>query len=115
VSASTLTLAEAARMMRELGRAAVKDKSYRRFPLGEEAGRFLRSLRWADASPNTLATYEIVLARLTIDHADLELRDFEPPLGTERVREFSTATGATLHRRHAPTVSSSSRASSVGP
>lgn len=83
-----LTLAEAARMMRELGRAAVKDKSYRRFPLGEEAGRFLRSLKWADASPNTLATYEIVLARLTIDHADLELRDFEPPLGTERVREF---------------------------
>jgi len=27
-------------------------------------------------------------AKLTIDHADLELRDFEPPDGTTRLREF---------------------------
>ena len=50
-------------------------------PIGAEAGRYLRSLRWAEASKYTIDTYEIVLRRLALDHLDLELRDFEPPLG----------------------------------
>ena len=32
--------------------------------------------------------YEAILAKLAIDHADLELADFEPPTGTTRLREF---------------------------
>lgn len=75
MTTSTLTLAEAARMMRELRQ--VKDKGYRRFPLGQDVGRFLRTLRVEGKSPNTLLSYETVLAALTIDHADLDLTDFQ--------------------------------------
>ena len=32
--------------------------------------------------------YEAILAKLALDHADLELIDLEPPVGTERLREF---------------------------
>jgi integrase/recombinase XerD len=32
--------------------------------------------------------YEAILAKLALDHADLELADFAPPVGTERLREF---------------------------
>jgi len=87
-----LTAADAARIMREAHR--VRDKSYRRFPVGAEVGRYLRALGWADGAKNTIDTYEIVLRKLAIDHMDLELRDFEPPIGTERVAEF-------LHRHWA--------------
>lgn len=83
--ADGLTLAQAARMIRE----AVKDRSYRATPLGLEVARYYRWKRneWG-ARPSTLRDYEAILARLALDHADLELRDFEPPVGTERVREF---------------------------
>jgi site-specific recombinase XerC len=76
-------LAYAARV-RDAEREAVKNKSYRATPVGGEAGRFLRSLRWADKSQNTLDTYEIVLARLAVDTAHLELAD----LTTELIRDF---------------------------
>jgi integrase len=81
----TLTLAEAARMMRE----AVKDKSYRSTPLGLEVAHFMRWFRNEyGATAETLRDYESILAKLAIDHADLELADFEPPIGTTRLREF---------------------------
>ena len=46
-------IAQAAKIMRE----AVRDKSYRRTPIGQEAGRFLRSIRSVDLSlsPEELA------------------------------------------------------------
>jgi site-specific recombinase XerD len=82
---SALTLAEAARMMRE----AVKDKSYRSTPLGLEVAHFMRWFRNEyGATAETLRDYESILAKLAIDHADLELADFEPPIGTTRLREF---------------------------
>jgi site-specific recombinase XerD len=83
VTPETLTLAEASRIVRE----ATKDKSYRAFPLGQEAARFLRSNRgrW---SPETYRTYETCLDKLARHFADLELADFEPPVGTERLEEF---------------------------
>lgn len=83
--AATLTLAQAARMIRE----AVKDRSYRATALGLEVGRYYRWKRneWG-ATPSTLRDYEGILGRLCIHHADLALADFEPPVGTERVREF---------------------------
>ena len=43
LSPSILTVADAARVLRE----AVKDKSYRAFPLGQEAGHYLRAKRKA--------------------------------------------------------------------
>ena len=78
-----LTLAAAARLLRE----AVKDKSYRAFPLGQDAGAYLRQNR-GRLLPNTYKTYESCLDKLARYFADLELRDFEPPLGTERLEEF---------------------------
>jgi integrase len=83
--ADKLTLAEAAQMMR----AAVKDKSYRATPLGLEVAHFMRWFRNEyGATTDTLRDYEAILSKLAIDHADLELADFEPPIGTTRLREF---------------------------
>ena len=82
---TTLTLGDAALMLRE----AVKDRSYRATPLGLEVARYYRWKKneWG-ATASTLRDYEAPLARLALDHADLELADFEPPIGTERLREF---------------------------
>ena len=72
-------------MMRE----AVKDKSYRGTPLGLEVAHYMRWFRNEyGATAQTLRDYEAILAKLAIDHADLELADFEPPIGTTRLREF---------------------------
>jgi hypothetical protein len=85
VTPTRLTLADAARMMRE----ALKDRSYRASPLGLEVGHYCRWKKneWG-ARPETLRDYEAILAKLALDHADLDLGDFEPPVGTERLREF---------------------------
>jgi site-specific recombinase XerC len=79
----TLLLAEAARVWRE----AVKNKAYRQFPLGQEAGTYLRQNR-GRLLPNTYKTYESCLDKLARYFADLELADLEPPMGTERLEEF---------------------------
>ena len=50
----------------------VKDKSYRRYPLGEDVGRFLRAPRVERRSVNTRESYETVLRRLVLDHRDFE-------------------------------------------
>jgi site-specific recombinase XerD len=63
----------------------MKDKGYRVSPVGGEVGRFLRSLRWADKTQNTLDTYELVLSRLALDFAHYEhLGEFT----TESLRDF---------------------------
>jgi integrase len=78
-------LADAARLVRE----AMRNKSYRSTPIGLEVGRYVRWKRseWG-AQPNTMLVYEQILAKFALHHADLELADFAPPVGTERVREF---------------------------
>ena len=78
-------LADAARIVRD----AMRDKSYRSTPIGLEVGRYVRWKRseWG-AQPNTMLVYEQILAKFALHHADLELVDFAPPVGTERVREF---------------------------
>lgn len=69
--------------------AAVKDKSYRRTPIGQEAARYLRSLRWGEARPATVDSYETTYARLALDHDDFAgLEDFCTPVGTEYLRAF---------------------------
>jgi site-specific recombinase XerC len=72
-------------MMRE----ALQDRSYRATPLGLEVARYYRWKKneWG-ATADTLRDYEAILAKLALDHADLELSDFEPPIGTERLREL---------------------------
>jgi site-specific recombinase XerC len=69
---------------------AVKDKTYRTHPVGQDVARFLRALRWADYSDLTLEAYELTGGRLAIDHADFEngLQDFCSPVGTEYLRDF---------------------------
>ena len=78
-----LTLAEAARLLRE----AVKDKSYRAYPLGQEAGHYLRTNK-KRFSRDTYRDYESCLDKLARYFADLQIEDFEPPIGTERLEEF---------------------------
>jgi integrase len=82
---SSLTLAQAARIMR----GALRDRSYRGTPLGLEVARYVRWKKneWG-ATQDTMRDYEAILSKLAIDHADLELSDFAPPVGTERLREF---------------------------
>ena len=73
----------AARIVRE----AVKDKAYRAYPLGGEWAAFMRWGRgsWTAA---TYRDYESCGDKLARTFPDLELRDFEPPVGTERLEEF---------------------------
>lgn len=70
--------------------ARVKDKSYRRSPVGQHVGRFLRAYRWEAKSAATLDSYETTLARLSNDHDDYAngLADFCTPVGTEYLRDF---------------------------
>jgi hypothetical protein len=68
-------------------RDAMKNKAYRAFPLGQEAGAYLRQNR-GRLLPNTYKTYESCLDKLARHFADLDLADFEPSVGTERLEEF---------------------------
>jgi integrase len=77
------TLAEAARTIRE----ATRDKSYQETPLGQEVAAYLRQKR-KRLTTSSYRNYEGILHKLVIDHADLELADFEPPAGTELVEQF---------------------------
>ena len=81
-----LTLAEAARIMRE----AVKDKSYQLYPMGQEAAAYLRVKR-KRLTESSYRDYEASLDKLARHFPDLELGDFEPPIGARRLEEFLDA------------------------
>lgn len=78
-------LAEVARAVRE---AAMKDKTYRATPLGQEVGHYIRWKRneWG-ARPETLRDYEPILANLALHFPDYGLAEFDGPQGTDRLRE----------------------------
>jgi hypothetical protein len=80
---TSITVADAARVLRE----AVKDKSYRGFPLGLEAGHYLRAKR-KRLTAESYRDYESCLDKLARHFADLEPTDLEPPVGTGRLEEF---------------------------
>ena len=84
--ASSLTIAQAARIMRQ----AVRDKSYQLLPLGMEAAAYLRHKR-KRLTPSSYRDYESGLDKFARHFADLSLEDFEPPVGTERLEEFLDA------------------------
>lgn len=83
LTAPQLTLAEAARMIRE----ATRDKSYQLLPLGEDATAYLRMKR-KRLTTGSYVAYESVLDKLCRYFLDLRLEDFEPPAGTRRIEEF---------------------------
>jgi site-specific recombinase XerC len=83
---SSLTLGEAARIMRE----AVRDKSYQLTPIGAEAAGYLRAKR-KRLTDSSYTDYESGLDKLARYFPDLRIEDFEPPTGTERVEEFLDA------------------------
>lgn len=74
---------QAARRIRE----ATKNKAYRAYPMGQEAGSYLRWKR-GRITDSTYRDYESCLDKLARAFPDLELSDFEPPVGTDRLEEF---------------------------
>jgi len=79
-----LTLAEAARIVRE----ATRDKSYQLTPIGAEVAAYMRHKRkrLTDASERG---YESFLDKLARDFADFDkLAQFEPPDGTRLIEDF---------------------------
>lgn len=66
---------------------AMKDKSYRAFPLGQEAGHYLRFKR-KRLTPESYRDYESCLDKFARHFPVYELVDLEPPVGIERVEEF---------------------------
>lgn len=86
VTVSTLTYAEAQRIVRE----GVRDKSYQLFPLGMEAAAFMRAKRKL-LTKGSQRKYESALDKLARYYPDLELKDFEPPVGMTRLEEFMDA------------------------
>jgi integrase/recombinase XerC len=81
-----LTVAEAARIMRE----AVRDKSYQLTPIGMEAAGYLRAKR-KRLTKGSYRKYESCLDKLARFFPDLDIKDFEPPVGRERIEEFMDA------------------------
>lgn len=81
-----MDIAQAARIMRE----ATKDKSYQLYPMGQEAAAYLRMKR-KRLTDSSYRDYERGLDKLARYFPDLELPDFEPPIGTERIEEFLDA------------------------
>jgi site-specific recombinase XerC len=65
----------------------MKNKAYRRFAIGQDVGAHLRSNK-PRLLPSTYATYESCLDKLARFFSDLELKDLEPPVGTERLELF---------------------------
>jgi site-specific recombinase XerC len=80
---SRLQVAEAARIMSQ----AVEDKTYQLFPLGQEAAVYLR-VRRKGIADSTYRDVESCLDKFARHFMHLELADFEPPLGAERLEEF---------------------------
>jgi integrase len=83
----------------------VKDKTYRRYPIGQEVGHFLRAKRVGRRTQSTIDAYETVLRLLTLDHRDFDsLEHFNGPEGTDYLYTFldkywGDAADATMEQR----------------
>ena len=65
----------------------MRDKSYQLLPMGMEAAAYLRMKR-KRLTKGSYRKYESALDKLARYFPDLEPRDFEPPVGTQRLEEF---------------------------
>ena len=108
---TVIPLADAARRVRE----AMRDKSYRGTPLGEHVGAFMRYTLNQDWEQRSRAEYESTLYRFALYFADLDLPDFTPPVGIERMESSSRPPGEAPPAELVPRTSRFSRASSAGP
>lgn len=83
----------------ELRETAVKDKTYRRTPIGAVAGRYLDELAFNNYAENTILTREQVLAWLSLDFAHRQLdeltRDDLQDFLAEHWRDAAVNTRAT--------------------
>lgn len=77
-------LAQAATIMR----TALLDKTYQGTPLGSKVAAYLSWKQDDGASPATLRDYEATLARLALEHADLDVPSFEGQAGRKLVADF---------------------------
>jgi integrase len=82
----------------------MKDKSYRTYPIGQRAARYLRANRQR-FTKDTYRDYESCLDKFARFFTDLDIQDFEPPVGTERMEEFmdwqwGESAGRTFNKNH---------------
>ena len=66
----------------------MRDKSYRRYELGQDVGRFIRTMRTERKAKATRDSYEFVLRLLVLDHRDLSVKDFEGGHGIDLLYDF---------------------------
>lgn len=83
VAVPALTPPQWSRMMREMAR----DPMWELYPLGEQVADYLRWKR-KRLTKGSDRQYTGTLAVFAGDHMDLDLKDFEPPVGITRVEEF---------------------------
>lgn len=74
-------------LIQALSNEAMKDKSYQDFPMGQEVAAYLRS-KHKRLTDTSYRSYESCLDKLARHFPYLELKDFEPPIGTQRIEEF---------------------------
>jgi integrase len=74
-------------LIQALSNEVVKDKSYQEFPMGQEVAAYLRAKR-KRLTDSSYVSYETSLDKLARHFPYLELKDFEPPVGTSRIEEF---------------------------
>lgn len=86
MTAAPLTLAEQARVMEQYAEI-MRNKAYEELPMGQEVAAYLR-IKAKRLSENSQLAYESTLDKFARQFAYLELRDLEPPLGTERIEEW---------------------------
>lgn len=83
----TATLTEMALAARVV-RTALADKIYQGTPLGLKVAAYLSWKTDMGASPATIHDYEATLARLAVEHADLDVPSFEGQAGRKLVTDF---------------------------
>lgn len=90
IDLAALSPIDRARLVGELQREVLRDKSYQLLPLGQEAAAYLRVKR-KRLTDSSYRDYEACLDKLARYFPDLELADLEPPVGTQRLEEFLDA------------------------
>jgi integrase/recombinase XerC len=90
VDLSSLSPLERAQLAGMLHSEAMRDKSYQLLPLGQQAAEYLRIKR-KRLTKSSYRDYESCLDKFARYFPHLDLDDFEPPVGTQRLEEFLDA------------------------
>ena len=87
LSIDSLSPLEKAQLHSRLQREVLRDKSYQLTPIGMEAAAYLRYKR-KRLTKGSYRKYESALHKLSEAFSDLEIKDFEPPVGRDRLEDF---------------------------